>query len=163
MLENKISKIKLVATDVDGVLTDGGFYYTSEGLMLKKFNAKDGMGFLLLKKNNYITGIITSDNTGFITARAERIKPDFLITDTWDKLSSLKEKLSELNLSLDEVAYIGDDVNDMEILSEVGFSAAPADAASVVLKSVDYVCKKKGGEGAFREFAEIFLGNNFKY
>ncbi len=153
----KIAKIKLIVTDVDGVLTDGGFYYTEEGIALKKFNVKDGMGFLLLKQNGFLTGIITTDKTGFITARAERIKPDFLIAGTWNKLEELNSKLKELSLDLSETAYIGDDVNDLEIISAVGFSAAPADATDAVLEKVDYVCRRNGGNGAFREFADLFL------
>ncbi len=159
----KIAKIKLIVTDVDGVLTDGGFYYSEEGILLKKFNVKDGMGFRLLKKNGFLTGIITTDKTGFITARAERMKPDFLITGTWDKLGELKKKLRELSLDFENTAYIGDDVNDLEIISAVGISAAPGDAVKSVLEQADYICKRNGGEGAFREFADIFLGNNFSY
>jgi YrbI family 3-deoxy-D-manno-octulosonate 8-phosphate phosphatase len=162
--EKRIREIKLVVTDVDGVLTDGGFYYSEEGILLKKFNVKDGMGMRLLKQEGFVTGIITTDKTSFIKARAERMKPDFLITGTWDKLGELKKKLDELSFALENVAYIGDDVNDIEILKAVGFSAAPSDAVNEVLEIADYVCKRGGGKGAFREFADIIIKarkNNF--
>jgi len=155
-----MKNIKLVVTDVDGVLTDGGFYYSETGILLKKFNVKDGMGFRLLKKAGFLTGIITTDVTEFIKARAERIKPDFLISGTWDKLGELKQKLEELSLTLENVAYIGDDVNDIEILEAVGLSAAPNDAVASVIEKVDFVCKRNGGEGAFREFADYIMKMN---
>ena len=155
----KLKKIKLVVTDVDGVLTDGGFYYSEEGISLKKFNVKDGMGFRLLRQNNFLTGIITTDTSRFITQRAERLKPDIFITGTWEKLEELKQKLKEYNLQLQNVAYIGDDVNDSEIIDAVGFSAAPNDAIEEIIEKVDYVCKRKGGEGAFREFADLIIKN----
>jgi 3-deoxy-D-manno-octulosonate 8-phosphate phosphatase (KDO 8-P phosphatase) len=161
-LTEKILKVKMIVTDVDGVLTDGGFYYTEEGIMLKRFNVKDGMGFRLLRKHGFITGIITTDKTGFITARAERMKPDFLVTGTWDKIGELKNKLDEFNLKLEQVAFIGDDVNDLEVISEVGFSAAPSDAVDAVLSQVDYVCKREGGKGAFRELADLIISTQNK-
>ncbi len=155
----KLKKIKLVVTDVDGVLTDGGFYYSEEGIFMKKFNVKDGMGFRLLKQNNFLTGIISTDTSQFIRMRAERLNPDILITGTWDKSEVLKQKLKELNLIWENVAYIGDDVNDSEIIEAVGFSAAPNDAIEEIIEKVDYVCKRKGGEGAFREFADLIIKN----
>ena len=158
-LEKKIKEIKLVITDVDGVLTDGGFYYSEEGIFLKKFNVKDGMGFRLLRQKNFLTGIITTDTSRFIAQRAERLKPDIFITGTWEKLEELKQKLKENNLKLENVAYIGDDVNDAEIIESVGFSAAPNDAIEEIIEKVDYVCKRKGGEGAFREFADLIIKN----
>ncbi len=159
MSKMNLKNIKLIVTDVDGVLTDGGFYYTEEEILLKKFNVKDGMGFHLLRQSGFLTGIITTDKTGFITERAKRIKPDFLITGTWEKLTELKNQIKELNLTLENVAYIGDDVNDLEIINAVGFSACPSDAVDAIKSKVDYVCKRKGGEGAFREFADLIIGN----
>ncbi len=156
-LSTKISKIKLVVSDVDGVLTDGSLYFSENGLELKKFNVKDGLGFVLLQRNGIETGIITTDTSPIINARAKRFKPTFLISGTWEKLDALREKLKELNISLDETAYIGDDVNDSDILKEVGFPVAPYDAVESIKEIADYICKAKGGEGAFRELAELVL------
>lgn len=155
----KLSKVKLVVTDVDGVLTDGGLYYSSEGLVMKKFNVKDGMGTRLLKNAGILTGIITTDGDSnqLINKRAERLKLDFLYTGVWDKEIKLKEACLKYNLNLENVAFIGDDVNDLSILKEVGFSSAPSDAVTEVLDVVDLVMQKKGGEGVFRELADLIL------
>ncbi len=160
ILLSKIQKIKLVVSDVDGVLTDGSLYFSENGLELKKFNVKDGLGFVLLQNAGIKTGIITTDKSPIINARAKRFKPTFLISGTWEKLNALHEQLAELNITLDETAYIGDDVNDLEILSEVGFSAAPSDAVEKIKNKVDYICKAKGGEGAFRELADLILAHS---
>lgn len=153
----KISKIKLLLTDVDGVLTDGGMYYTEEGLVMKKFNVKDGMGVYLLQQKGIETGIISTDNSPILKARGKRLKLSICYDSILDKKAKLDEICKERNLSYDEVAFIGDDVNDCEILNKVGFSAAPSDAVDAVISIVDYVCSKKGGEGAFREIAELIL------
>ena len=153
----KLKNIKLVVSDVDGVLTDGGLYFNETGLELKKFDVKDGMGFVILKRSGIETGIITTDTSKIIDVRAKRFDPTFLISGTWEKLTALHGKLADLNITLDETAYIGDDVNDLEILKEVGFSAAPADAVSSVKNIVDYICTSQGGQGAFRELAEIVI------
>ncbi|GBD92413.1 3-deoxy-D-manno-octulosonate 8-phosphate phosphatase KdsC [bacterium BMS3Abin04] len=158
-LLNKLSKIKLVITDVDGVLTDGGLYYSSEGLVMKKFNVKDGMGVRLLRNSGILTGIITTDGDSnqLINKRVERLKLDFLYTGVWDKESKLKEACIKYNLNLENVAFIGDDVNDLSIMKEVGFSTAPSDAVVEVLDVVDLVLQKKGGEGVFRELADLII------
>jgi len=158
-LLNKLSKIKLVITDVDGVLTDGGLYYSSEGLVMKKFNVKDGMGTHLLRNSGILTGIITTDGDSnqLINKRAERLKLDFLYTGVWDKESKLKEACVQYKLDLENIAFIGDDVNDLSIIKKIGFSAAPNDAVTEVLEIVDLVLQKKGGEGVFREFADLIL------
>ncbi len=156
-LNSKLSKIKLVITDVDGVLTDGGLYYTKEGLVMKKFNVKDGMGTRRLKELGFECGIISTDGADLIEVRNKRLKMDFVITNTWNKLEKLEEICKEKNLRLENVAYLGDDINDTEIIKGVGFSAAPSDAVDSILNSVDYVCKLKGGDGVFREFAELII------
>ncbi len=153
----KISKIKLLLTDVDGVLTDGGMYYTEEGLVMKKFNVKDGMGVYLLRLKGIETGIISTDTSPILKARGERLKLELCFDSITDKKKKLDEICKERNLDYDEVAFIGDDVNDCEILRSVGFSAAPCDAVTDVLSIVDYICEKKGGDGAFREIAELIL------
>ncbi len=152
-----LSKIKLIITDVDGVLTNGGLYYSRENLELKRFNIKDGMGAILLREAGIKCGIITTDKPDFVKIRAERMKLDFYFTEVWDKAGKLDDICSEFEITRDEIAFIGDDVNDIGIIKEVGFSAAPADAVPKVIDLVDYVCKRNGGEGAFRELVDIIL------
>lgn len=154
---NNLKKIKILLTDVDGVLTDGGLYYSAEGLHLKKFNVKDGMGVVLLKQQGIMTGIISSDDSQIIKTRAERLKMEIIITASKNKFESLNQVCSEHNILPENIAFIGDDVIDIEILKAVGFSCAPADAMPQVLDIVDFVCTKKGGEGCFREVAELLM------
>lgn len=150
-------EIKLIITDVDGVLTDGGLYYTSEGLVMKKFNVKDGMGIRLLRENNIKCAIITTDTSELINKRAERIKVDYVYLGVWDKENKMKEICELENITPQNVAFIGDDVNDVSIINEVGFSACPNDAVDGIKNIVDYTLSKKGGEGVFREFADLVL------
>ncbi len=155
----KAKNIKLIITDVDGVLTDGSLYYSRENLEMKCFNIKDGMGALLLREAGIKCGIITTDKPDFVKIRAERMKLDFYYTEVWDKASKLDEIYDKYSVSKNEIAFIGDDVNDLGIMDAVGFSAAPADAVPKVLKLVDYVCKRDGGRGAFRELVDLVLDN----
>jgi 3-deoxy-D-manno-octulosonate 8-phosphate phosphatase (KDO 8-P phosphatase) len=149
--------IRLFATDVDGVLTDGGMYYSEAGDELKKFNTRDGMGIKLLQKAGVITAIVTQERTKLVARRAEKLTIPDLHQGVMDKLSMIREMAERYRLALQQIAYIGDDVNDLEALSAVGFSAAPADAMPIVKASVHYVCEKKGGEGAVREIADMIL------
>lgn len=153
-----MTKIKLFATDVDGTMTDGCMYYTEDGLELKKFNFQDGMGFKLLRDNNIKTAIITSENTNIVKKRADKLKVDYLSMGSWAKLDFVKQICKELKISLDEVAYIGDDINDIELLNAVKFKACPANATKKV-KEIDgiYILEHRGGDGAVREFIEILL------
>lgn len=154
--------IKLVATDVDGVLTDCGMYYTQSGDEFKKFNTRDGMGMQLLRKQGLKTAIITSENTFIVQKRAEKLKVDFLRQGVKDKLSVLKEILTTENLALEEVAYIGDDINDIEVLNAVGIKACPRDATNEV-KEISNIIQLNlgGGKGVFREFCEMILKDKF--
>ena len=149
--------IRLFATDVDGVLTDAGMYYSESGDEWKKFNTRDGMGIKLLQRAGLITAIVTQERTRLVARRAEKLAIPELHQGVMDKLSVIRDMATRHGLSLREVAYIGDDVNDIEALQAVGFSAAPADGLPQVLKVVDYVCRQKGGEGAVRELAEMIL------
>jgi 3-deoxy-D-manno-octulosonate 8-phosphate phosphatase (KDO 8-P phosphatase) len=149
--------IRLFATDVDGVLTDAGMYYSESGDEWKKFNTRDGMGIKLLQKAGLITAIVTQERTRLVARRAEKLAIPELHQGVMDKLSVIRDMAMRHGLSLREVAYIGDDVNDIEALQAVGFSAAPADGLPQVLKVVDYVCRQKGGEGAVRELTEMIL------
>ena len=149
--------IRLFATDVDGVLTDAGMYYAESGDEWKKFNTRDGMGLKLLQKAGLITAIVTQERTKLVVRRAEKLAIPELHQGVLDKLSLVREMTARHGLTLSQVAYIGDDVNDLETLKEVGFSAAPADGMPQIAAAVDYICKKKGGEGAVREICEMIL------
>lgn len=152
--------VKLFLCDVDGTLTDGGMYYSENGDELKKFNTRDGMGFQLLREAGIKTGIITSEDTKIVEKRAKKLKVDFLYQGKRDggKLAVVKEICAQLGITLDEVAYIGDDVNCMELLEAVGMKACPTDACEDV-KAIPHiqVMKKRGGEGCVREFIKQVL------
>lgn len=154
---DKLNKIKLVVTDVDGVLTDGGLYYTQEGLVMKKFNVKDGMGMRLLRESGIKNAIITTDTSELIRIRGERLKVDHLFLGIWDKDSKLLEICEKENISPENVAFIGDDVNDTGIIGVAGFSACPNDAVDEIKNLVDIILSKNGGEGVFREFSDLLL------
>lgn len=151
--------IKLFLTDVDGVLTDAGMYYTEFGDELKKFNTRDGKGFELLRNAGVKTGIITSEDTNIVTNRAKKLKVDFLFQGAGnDKFKIISKLCAEENISLEEIAYIGDDINDLELLSNVGLAACPKNAVDEI-KNIQniHILKAKGGEGAVREFIESFV------
>lgn len=157
-LSEKIKKIRLVLTDNDGVLTDTGVYYSANGEEFKRFSIRDGMGVERLRNLlNIETGIITGELSGSVQKRAEKLKIKELHLGIKDKNKVLEEILFTNQLSADEVAFIGDDVNDIEIIKNVGLSACPADAIEEVKNIVNYTCTKNGGQGAFREFAELII------
>jgi YrbI family 3-deoxy-D-manno-octulosonate 8-phosphate phosphatase len=153
-----LQQIRLFATDVDGVLTDAGMYYSESGDEWKKFNTRDGMGIKLLQRAGLITAIVTQERTRLVARRAEKLAIPELHQGVMDKLSVIREMATRHGITLEQVAYIGDDVNDLEALKAVGLSASPADGLPQVRRAVDYVCRKKGGEGAVRELAEMILG-----
>lgn len=152
-----LREIRLFATDVDGVLTDGGMYYAESGDEWKKFNTRDGMGIKLLQKAGLITAIVTQERTRLVARRAEKLAIPELHQGVMDKLSVIRDMAIRHGISLGQVAYIGDDINDIEALKAVGLSAAPADGLPQVVGIVDYVCRQQGGEGAVREIAEMIL------
>ncbi|GKS64943.1 hypothetical protein YTPLAS72_22470 [Nitrospira sp.] len=152
-----LQEIRLVATDVDGVLTDAGMYYSESGDEWKKFNTRDGMGIKLLQKAGLITAIVTQERTRLVARRAEKLAIPELHQGVMDKLAVIQNMAERHGISLRHIAYIGDDVNDIEALKAVGFSATPADGLPQVRKVVDHVCQLKGGEGAVRELAEMIL------
>lgn len=154
----KARKIKFVLTDVDGVLTDTGVYYSDKGEELKRFSIRDGMGVELLRtKANIETGIITGENSAIVTKRAEKLKIENVILGCKDKKAALIDLMEKLNLEAKQIAYIGDDVNDIEIMNAVGLSACPDDAIPKIKKIADFICNSKGGYGAFREFADFII------
>lgn len=154
-------KIKLFLTDIDGVWTDGGMYYDSFDNEFKKFNTSDSVGVLLLKKLNIPVGIITGEDTQIVKRRAEKLNIDYLYLGIKDKLAAAKEICKSLNITLGEVAYIGDDINDIELLKNVRVSATPNQAPDYVKKHADFITVKNGGEGAFREFVETIISKEY--
>lgn len=156
-----MTKIKLFATDVDGTMTDAGMYYTEDGIELKKFNFRDGMGFKLLREAGIKTAIITSEASAMVKKRADKLKVDYLSMGSWEKLDFVKNICKDLDITLDEVAYIGDDINDIELLQAVKYKACPNDAVKKVKEVEDIIIlENKGGEGAIREFIELLLEYN---
>ncbi len=156
--DNHLRGVKLFVADVDGVLTDAGMYYSESGEELKKFNTRDGMGFKILREKGIKTALITTEKTKIVERRAKKIKIDFLIQGCWQKKREVKKICKNLEIGLNEVAFIGDDINDLDLLKSVGFSACPADAGNAIKEVVDYVCKARGGEGCFREVVDKVLG-----
>ncbi|CAN5858805.1 hypothetical protein BH11BAC7_BH11BAC7_07710 [soil metagenome] len=157
--ESQRSKdIKLFITDIDGVMTDGGMYYTETGDEFKKFNAKDGLALRRLKKRGVNTGIISHGfNTHLIQRRAERLFIEHVEVSLVPKIETLKKWCEAFQISPEQVCFIGDDINDEEIIRAVGFSCCPADAVDAVKNIVNVVLTKKGGEGCVRELIDLFL------
>ncbi|WP_373492864.1 KdsC family phosphatase [Aquiflexum sp.] len=156
----KAEKIKLLITDVDGVLTDGGIIYNDAGMEYKRFNVKDGLIVAHLRKNGILVGAITGRNSKVVENRCEELHFDFHyhgIKNKFQKLKEVLEVLEVLEISLDEVGYIGDDLIDLPILTKVGFSACPADALPYVSEHVDFISSLQGGQGVFREVADLIL------
>ena len=152
------SKIKIFLSDVDGVLTDAGMYYTENGDEFKKFCTYDGMGFQLLQKTGIKVGILTTEDRELNRRRAKKLGLDFDFHGAKDKLQIVKNLCEKENVSLDEIAYIGDDVNCFELLSNAGISACPMNTVSKI-KSIPNIIQlqKNGGDGVVREFVELIL------
>ncbi|MGE5437270.1 MAG: KdsC family phosphatase [Syntrophothermus sp.] len=160
-LIEKARKVKLVLTDNDGVLTDTGVYYSDKGEELKRFSIRDGMGVVRLREILGIeTGIITGELSGSVKKRAEKLKITELFLGAKEKHKLLEEIVKRNKIKPENIGYIGDDVNDIEMMKLVGFTASPGDAMIDVRSIVDYVCEQKGGNGAFREFAELIIALN---
>ncbi len=158
LTETRTENIKLFLTDVDGVLTDAGMYYSEKGDELKKFNTKDGKAFELMRKRGIKTGFITSEDTKIVENRAKKLKIDYLRQGVSDKVKSAQEICKKENITLKEVAYIGDDINDLKLLNLVGIAACPADAVEAVKKTCNiHVLDSKGGDGCIREFYQKFI------
>lgn len=154
---HRLAAIRLLLTDCDGVLTDAGIYYSAEGEALRRFSVRDGMGVERLRTLAGIdTIIVTREDSPIIARRAEKLKIEALL-GVRDKLPQVSALVAARGLTLSQCAYIGDDVNDLPLLDSVGFSASPSDAEPEVLAAVDYVCRQRGGHGAFRELVEAIL------
>lgn len=147
-------KIKMFLTDCDGCLTDGGMYYSENGDELKKFNTKDGMGLSNIRNKGVVTGIITGENTKIVERRAEKLHINELHQGVTDKLSVVRELAKKYHVSLEEVAYVGDDVNDIPVMEQVGFPCTVNDANSKVKELAAYISSYNGGDGAIRDIIE---------
>lgn len=154
-----MNKIKLIVTDIDGVWTDGGMYYDQLGNEWKKFHTYDSAGVLFAHKANIPVCIMTGEETKIVERRAKKLKVDFLYQGVQNKLELLKNICNAIKCTLDDVAYIGDDLNDLDCLMACGFSATPSSAPIYVREKAKVVLSKKGGEGVFREFVEYLLEN----
>jgi len=149
--------LKLFATDVDGVLTDAGMYYSESGEELKKFHTRDGMGIKLLQAEGVIIAIITMEHTKIVARRAKKLGITEVFQGAKDKVSILAHLSEKFTISFEQMAYMGDDVNDVGALQTVGYAAAPADCVDQVRQVVHYICQKNGGEGAVREVIDMIL------
>ena len=150
-------ELKLFATDVDGVLTDAGMYYGESGEELKKFNTRDGMGIKLLQAEGVILAIITGEQTKIVTRRAKKLGITEVFQGVQDKVAVLTHLSNKFNIPFEQMAYMGDDVNDVGALQAVGYAAAPADCVDQVRQVVHYICWKNGGEGVVREVIDMIL------
>ena len=149
---------KLILTDIDGVWTDGGMYYDQTGNEWKKFHTYDSAGVLFAHQNEIPVGIITGEDTEIVARRAAKLKVDYLFQGVKNKLEIAEKLCKELNITLEDVAYIGDDLGDVELLKHAGISETPNSAPEYIKKSAQMVMTKNGGEGVFREFVEKILG-----
>ena len=161
LLLSKIKKIEILLTDVDCVLTDCGMYYDKRGDSMKKFHTRDGMAVTLLRKKSIPTIIVTKEKTIIVRKWAKRMKVYKTYDGIIDKVSILSKICKTFNVKSEQVAYIGDDVNDLELLKSVGFSAVPNDAISEAKIIADYICKTNGGNGVLREIADLVISAKF--
>ncbi|MBC8376728.1 MAG: HAD-IIIA family hydrolase [FCB group bacterium] len=158
-LQAKAQKIKLVVTDIDGVWTDAKIYYTGEGELLKAFSYYDGMGTALLTKANIRTAIITGENSEPVARRAEKLKIEDVFLGVHDKLEAFESLLEKYQLHPSEVAYIGDDLNDYNVMQVAGLTAAPSSTPAFHILKPDILLSRAGGDGAFREFADLIIAS----
>jgi len=157
----KARKIKLVLTDCDGGLTDTGTYYSANGEEMKRFSIRDGMGTERLRRYcNIETGIVTGENSQIVQRRADKLKITEVHLGIKDKVACVKEIAERLNLELDEIAFIGDDTNDIKVMKIVGLTACPSDATRFAKEVSDVIVETKGGYGAFRDLAELIIEAN---
>lgn len=156
-LQEKAAKIKIFLTDSDGCLTDGGMYYTEKGDEIKKFNTKDGMGISLLHKKGIIVGIVTGEDVEMVRRRARKLKVEEVHCGITNKLEVVQAICDKYYCTLENVAYVGDDINDLEVIQAVGLGFSVADGNQTVKDVADYITQSKGGEGAIREIVDTFF------
>lgn len=154
---------KLIISDIDGVWTDGGMYYDQTGNEWKKFNTGDSAGILICKKIGIKTAIITGEKTDIVKRRVEKLKVDYFFDGVVDKVDVAKKLITELGINLSEVAFIGDDLNDIKLLKMVGISGTPNNGIDYIKSFANIITKKSGGDGAFREFVETIALKQYGY
>ena len=157
----KCKKIKIVLTDVDGVLTDGGMYYSEEGDVLKKFHTRDGMGVTMLRKNGIGTIIITKEKTKFVKKWSQKMNVKKLFDGIKIKELMIEKICAQYDVESKNLAYIGDDVNDIKIMKKCGLSITPNDAVKEVKEIADYISTVNGGDGVFRDAVDLILTKKF--
>jgi 3-deoxy-D-manno-octulosonate 8-phosphate phosphatase (KDO 8-P phosphatase) len=153
----RLSGLKLLSLDTDGVLTDGGLYYTDDGEELRKFNVKDGMGIKRAQAAGVKIAIITASSTPSIAHRGQRLGVDYVFLDCQEKLTTLVRICDEMGIDLDQVGHVGDDLNDLPVLETVGCPMTVSDATDEAIAAALFVTKKKGGEGAVREICDLIV------
>tara|TARA_B100001029_G_C15059951_1_gene457532 strand:- start:666 stop:1154 length:489 start_codon:yes stop_codon:yes gene_type:complete len=153
----KAKKIKLIGTDIDGVWTDARMYVTPDGEWMKAFSTYDGMATSLLNDKGIITAILTGENSGAVLSRAKKLNIKDVYVDEHEKLKRMIYLTKKYNISMNEVAFIGDDYNDLELLEAVGLSALSGNSPIINKFKPDYITERHGGNGAFREFADLIL------
>ena len=160
-MTEKLKKIKMLVMDVDGTLTNGKVFYSKNGEEVKVFSIRDGMGIELLRKGGIMTAIITSESSEIVTARANKLKIEHVILGSRNKKQDLSDLSMKVGISIDCIAFIGDDINDIQAMQVAGIGACPKDSTEQVLMIADYICTYDGGNGAVRELAEkILLSQN---
>lgn len=153
----RASRIKLMAFDVDGVLSDGSLYYTDEGIEIKAFNSVDGLGLDLMRKAGITIAVITGRKTGNVEARMRGLGIGLVFQGVKNKLETMQELLTTLGLTADEAGFMGDDLIDLRVMAACGFSATPADGHELAKRYARLICSKNGGRGAVREVCEFIL------
>ena len=156
---NKIKNVKIVLTDVDGTLTDGGMYYSSKGDTLKKFYVRDGMAVNILKRNGIFTVLITKEKSDIVKKWAKNMNVKKIHEGVVNKEKILPRICKEYRVKPEQIAYIGDDINDIGLMKVVGLSVAPADAWKKTRQTADFVTKATGGNGVLREVTDLILEN----
>lgn len=156
-LAAKLKKIKLIALDVDGVLTDGGIILSSDGAEMKKFDVKDGSGISLARHVGLKFAIISGRYSKVIAMRARELKIGAVYQDVIEKMKAYRNMKKKFGLNDTEICFVGDEIIDLPVFEKCGFSAAPADAVDEVREAADYVCKKNGGRGCVREVINMIL------
>lgn len=162
-MNDKIKKIKLLAMDVDGVLTDGRIICDSDGREIRNFDVHDGYGLIMFKRVGLKTAIITAKAAKPVDIRAKDLRVDKVYQDAYPKINFYRQMLQDLSVTDEEVCFVGDDLPDLQILKHVGFAVAVANAVAEIKKVADYITQKSGGHGAVREVVELILKTQGKW
>ena len=154
---SRAARLKLMAFDVDGVLTDGSLYFTDTGTELKAFNVRDGQGMRMLQSVGVTLAVITGRESGSVTWRARNLGIEHVRQGVGDKLAVFHNLIGELGIDADQAGFMGDDIIDLRVMAACGFSAAPSDGHELARQQADYIATLPGGRGAVREVCEFIL------